>query len=108
MTPTRPPEGTRHGVTPRRRLTQQERATRALRRSRLTRGALVAMGYPPKTRCGATARTTGKPCRRWALVAQARCRLHGGATPGALRAAEQRMQEAYGLASAIRLGLMQR
>jgi glucans biosynthesis protein len=30
-------------------------------------------------RCGAHARTTGKPCRRWATIGRSRCRLHGGA-----------------------------
>lgn len=29
-------------------------------------------------RCGAHARTTGKPCRRWATTGFARCRMHGG------------------------------
>lgn len=31
-----------------------------------------------RKRCGAKARTTGKSCRRWALVGKERCRLHGG------------------------------
>jgi glucans biosynthesis protein len=30
-------------------------------------------------RCGAKARSTGEPCRRWASIGSARCRLHGGA-----------------------------
>lgn len=30
-------------------------------------------------RCGAHARSTGQPCRRWACVGSRRCRLHGGA-----------------------------
>ena len=38
---------------------------------------------PPGRRlqCGAKARTTGKPCRRWALKNRTRCRLHGGKSP---------------------------
>lgn len=34
--------------------------------------------HVPK-RCGARARTTGAPCRRWACKGRSRCRLHGGA-----------------------------
>lgn len=30
-------------------------------------------------RCGARARTTGAPCRKWACKGRSRCRLHGGA-----------------------------
>lgn len=30
-------------------------------------------------RCGARARTTGEPCRKWACKGRSRCRLHGGA-----------------------------
>jgi glucans biosynthesis protein len=30
-------------------------------------------------RCGARARTTGAPCRKWACIGRSRCRLHGGA-----------------------------
>jgi len=33
-------------------------------------------------RCGARARTTGKPCRRFKLAGRARCRLHGGKSTG--------------------------
>ncbi len=29
-------------------------------------------------RCGAHARTTGAPCRRWATIGFSRCRMHGG------------------------------
>ena len=35
-------------------------------------------------RCGAKARSTGEPCRRWATIGYPRCRLHGGA-PGSGR-----------------------
>lgn len=30
-------------------------------------------------RCGAMARSTGQPCRKWACYCKTRCRLHGGA-----------------------------
>lgn len=30
-------------------------------------------------RCGAKARSTGQPCRKWACFGKTRCRLHGGA-----------------------------
>jgi hypothetical protein len=33
-----------------------------------------------RLKCGAKARTTGKPCRRWALRGRKRCKLHGGAS----------------------------
>ena len=33
-------------------------------------------------RCGAHARTTGKPCQSPAIKGKARCRMHGGASPG--------------------------
>jgi hypothetical protein len=37
--------------------------------------------HPPHVsqRCGANARSTGHPCRRWAAVGSHRCKLHGGA-----------------------------
>lgn len=30
-------------------------------------------------KCGAKARSTGEPCKRWASIGSARCRYHGGA-----------------------------
>lgn len=36
---------------------------------------------PRKRRCGAHARSTGKPCRQWAKK-NGRCRLHGGLSTG--------------------------
>lgn len=36
------------------------------------------------TRCGARARSTGEPCRRWASIGHTRCKFHGGA-PGSGR-----------------------
>lgn len=37
---------------------------------------------PDPRRCGAHARSTGEPCRRWKLVGVNRCRLHGGRSTG--------------------------
>lgn len=49
--------------------------------TRLRRNPLEDILDPPHTskRCGAHARSTGAPCRRWASIGHARCRLHGGA-----------------------------
>jgi hypothetical protein len=44
------------------------------------REARAALALHP--RCGAYARTTGRPCRAPAM-ANGRCRMHGGASPGA-------------------------
>ena len=33
---------------------------------------------PPPIRCGARARSTGRPCQRWAIPGATRCKLHGG------------------------------
>ena len=33
-------------------------------------------------RCGAYARTTGQPCQAPAIKGKARCRMHGGKSPG--------------------------
>jgi len=38
-----------------------------------------------RTRCGAFARSTGKPCRRFAL-ANGKCRNHGGLSKGPITA----------------------
>jgi len=35
------------------------------------------MSNNPMQACGAHCRTTGKPCRNWAM-ANGRCRMHGG------------------------------
>lgn len=40
--------------------------------------------------CGAKTRS-GKPCRQRPMLGQRRCRMHGGSTPVALRAAERRI-----------------
>lgn len=45
------------------------------------------------THCGATTRSGG-PCKRAPLVGGSRCRLHGGASPQARRAAQVRVVEA--------------
>ena len=44
-------------------------------------------------RCGAKTRQ-GRPCRLVPMVGQVRCRMHGGASPQARRAAEVRVTEA--------------
>jgi hypothetical protein len=44
------------------------------------REARAALALHP--RCGAYARTTGRPCRAPAM-ANGRCRMHGGGSPGA-------------------------
>jgi hypothetical protein len=37
--------------------------------------------HPPHVpqRCGAKARSTGQPCKRWAAIGSHRCKFHGGA-----------------------------
>jgi len=43
------------------------------------------MSYYPMhcaPRCGAHARTTGQPCQAPAIKGKARCRMHGGKSPG--------------------------
>ena len=44
--------------------------------------------------CGATARSTGKPCRKLVANGNLRCLLHGGASPQAKVAAKVRHAEA--------------
>lgn len=44
--------------------------------------ALAALKLAPK--CGAHCRTTGEPCKN-AQMANGRCRMHGGKSPGAPR-----------------------
>lgn len=39
------------------------------------------MTNPIQKRCGAYARTTGQPCKTWAMK-NGRCRMHGGKSPG--------------------------
>lgn len=43
----------------------------------------MARKPPMKLRCGARARTTGKPCKNWAMP-NGRCRMHGGKSPGGI------------------------
>lgn len=56
-----------------------------------------------RPRCGAHARSTGEPCRRFPLKGKTRCRLHGGAssgrppTSGLYTKAYQRLKERVGL-----------
>jgi hypothetical protein len=47
---------------------------------------------PWKQLCGAKAKSTGKPCEKWTLYGATRCKLHGGATPGAKKKAEERIR----------------
>jgi glucans biosynthesis protein len=44
---------------------------------------LAWAGFVACRRCGARTRTTGAPCKAPAMKGKARCRLHGGASPGA-------------------------
>ena len=44
---------------------------------------LAWAGFAACRRCGARTRTTGAPCRAPAMKGKKRCRLHGGASPGA-------------------------
>jgi hypothetical protein len=46
---------------------------------------LLALLEPPphvSRRCGAHARSTGEPCRKWAVRGRTRCRNHGGVGGG--------------------------
>jgi hypothetical protein len=45
----------------------------------LAKGKLVGLGTPTAARCTATARSTGRTCRRVALKGTGLCQLHGGA-----------------------------
>jgi glucans biosynthesis protein len=49
--------------------------------NRIRRNPMDEILNPPHVsmRCGAHARTTGAPCKRWASIGSARCRMHGGA-----------------------------
>jgi len=46
-----------------------------------------------KQRCGAHSRQSGEPCKRWPAKGGTRCKIHGGASPQAKKAAERRQQE---------------
>lgn len=53
-------------------------------RKAVATGFLTLVGgprEPPKKRCGAHARSTGKPCRA-AAMENGRCKLHGGMSTG--------------------------
>ena len=61
---------------------------------------------PPKPRCGAHARTTGKPCKRGVGAGTSHpgsglCSNHGGSSPGGIKQAERLAAEA----AAERLGV---
>jgi hypothetical protein len=40
------------------------------------------MKEPAKARCGAWARSVGRPCEQWPVAGKRRCRMHGGRNPG--------------------------
>lgn len=46
-----------------------------------SKNILLDIVCPPheSQKCGAKARSTGQPCRRWASIGYTRCRFHGGA-----------------------------
>ena len=46
---------------------------------------LAWAGFVACRRCGACTRTTGAPCKAPVMKGRTRCRLHGGASPGAPR-----------------------
>jgi hypothetical protein len=52
--------------------------TRKTKKQRNPMNEIIDPPHIPK-RCGAMARSTGKPCRKWACHGKTRCRLHGGA-----------------------------
>jgi glucans biosynthesis protein len=45
------------------------------------RNLIEVLLHPPHVsqRCGAKARSTGQPCKRWAAIGSHRCKFHGGA-----------------------------
>lgn len=59
----------------------------------MTRGKSRQTATPgiPPMRCTATAKSTGQRCRRWALVGQTVCDLHGGKNPAGERARDRRL-----------------
>lgn len=60
-------------------------------------------GVQPR-QCTATAKSTGRRCGHLAMLGQAVCRHHGGASPQARAAAERRMTEARAAEQVSRLG----
>lgn len=55
--------------------------------------------------CGATAKTTGKPCTRPVVKGANRCRFHGGAAPQVKAAAKRRLQLVAAQEAVATLGL---
>lgn len=51
------------------------------------------LARPPARRCGAR-RRDGEPCANYPMRGQARCRMHGGSSPQARRAAARRLEAA--------------
>jgi hypothetical protein len=62
-------------------------------------------GYLMAERCGAKARSTGKPCTQPVVPGTARCRFHGGAAPQVRAAGERRIQAANAQLAAVTFGL---
>ena len=46
-----------------------------------SKSILLDLVYPPHVsqKCGAKARSTGEPCKRFASIGYRRCKFHGGA-----------------------------
>lgn len=70
------------------------------------------MSYPPVSpdrKCSATAKSTGKPCGRWAIPGGTVCATHGGNAPQVREAANARVQtraiEADSAATLAHLGI---
>jgi hypothetical protein len=59
-------------------------------------------------RCGAHARTTGNPCRRWPLAGRTRCRLHGGRSFGPPPGSQNNLKNGAWLPEAVETRRRQR
>ena len=51
------------------------------RKTTIQRNLIQDLLHPPHVsqRCGAKARSTGEPCKRWNSIGHTRCKFHGGA-----------------------------
>lgn len=70
------------------------------------RDLLVSTTDNEAPRCGAKAKTTGKPCRKPPEPGATRCRIHGGASPRAQAAAQRRLAEAAAQQEIERFGIL--